>query len=474
MNHARVYRTLGSLLLTIPLAALLVHCGDDDEAPKPGTTTTSGEGGSGGSSGSAGGGGEAGSTGTAGGGGGTAALPDLDPELVWYGDNRQRLDAMIDERGLHSPGYDPARRPVAVFDWDNTVIKNDVGDATMFWMLRNDKILQPPARNWALTSPYLTPEARSTLDAACGALADPGQPLPTSTSPACADEILSVYYDGETTGGAPAFMGWNYRRMAPGYAWLAQLQSGYLPEEVSGFATAAIDEALAADIDATQTVGTRAGLPAYLRIYEPIRDLIGVMQQNGLDVWVVSASPQHVVEPFAAMVGVTADHVIGIRQVAGGDGRLTYDLQGCGPVPDGSNDGSGNVTGNELITYIEGKRCWINKVILGDATAAAIDPADPEKRQVFGAGDSDTDVTFLQDATAMKLVVNRNKKEIMCNAYRNHGGRWLVNPMFINPKPRHDAGYACSTTACADAAGAAAPCLDEAGEVIPDQADNVY
>ncbi|XXY48252.1 hypothetical protein WME91_50460 [Sorangium sp. So ce269] len=62
----------------------------------------------------------------------------------------------------------------------------------------------------------------------------------------------------------------------------------------------------------------------------------------------------------------------------------------------------------------------------------------------------------------------------MCNAYRNHAGTWLINPMFIQPRGHLASGYPCSTTACVDAEGAAGPCLDEAGAVIADQADNVY
>ncbi|WP_437290650.1 hypothetical protein [Sorangium sp. So ce406] len=50
----------------------------------------------------------------------------------------------------------------------------------------------------------------------------------------------------------------------------------------------------------------------------------------------------------------------------------------------------------------------------------------------------------------------------------------LIDPMFIQPKGQLASGYACSTTACVEADGAAGPCLDEAGAVIPDQADNVY
>ncbi|MGK3982082.1 haloacid dehalogenase-like hydrolase [Sorangium sp. So ce136] len=461
-------------LLVAPLSLLLLHCGDDEATAPVGLSTssattsavTTGTGGSAASTAGSGG---------SGGSGGGEGLPDLDPTLEWYGDNRQRLDAMIDEHGASSPGYDADRRPVAVFDWDNTVIKNDVGDATMFWMLLHDKILQPPDGNWARTSPYLTAAAVSALGEACGAAADPGEPLPTSTADACADEILSVYVDGATSGGDAAFAGYNHRTLEPKYAWFAQLGAGYSPDEVSAFAASAIEESLAAAEGSAQTVGTRTGLTAWLRIYDPIRDLIDTLQKNGFDVWVVSASPQSVVEPFAAMVNVAADRVIGIRQVTTESGALTYDLQGCGPVPDGTNDGAGESTGNSLITYIEGKRCWINKVIFGDSGPGALEKnPDALERQVFGAGDSDTDLSFLQDATGLRLAINRNKKELMCNAYRNHAGTWLVNPMFIQPRGHLASGYPCSTTACVDADGVAGPCLDEAGAVIPDQADNVY
>src|ERR1700682_1624846 len=50
------------------------------------------------------------------------------------------IDQVVAERGTRSPGYDPTRRPVAVFDWDNTMMKNDLGDATVFWMVRHDLI----------------------------------------------------------------------------------------------------------------------------------------------------------------------------------------------------------------------------------------------------------------------------------------------------------------------------------------------
>ena len=472
MNFTSKARSLAAA--TIPLLLLAQACSDGDTTSSTTSSTTStGATGTGGSGGGAGGGTASSSAASSGTGGETAAAPDLDPKLPWYGENRAALDAMIDDHGVNSAGYDAAKKPVAVFDWDNTVIKNDVGDLTTFWLLNHDKILQPPSKSWAFTSGYLTADARTALSAACDALAAPGMPLPTSTNAPCADEIYSVYYNGATTGGKVAFAGWDYRRIEPAYAWAAQLQAGHTPAEIAGFAQSAITAGLAADVGATQAVGTQTA-NAYVRIYDQIKDLAGVLQKNGFDVWVVSASPQDFVEPFAAMIAVPSDHVVGIRMVLEG-GKLTSNIQGCGPVPDGANDGKGNVTGNSLITYIDGKRCWVNKVIYGDTTANAVNQSpDKAKRIVFGAGDSDTDVSFLRDATALKLVLNRNKSELMCNAYGNYGKSWLINPMFIAPKAQQAAAYPCSTTACKSMSGASGPCLDEGGAVIPDQADTVF
>jgi hypothetical protein len=95
---------------------------------------------------------------------------------------------------------------------------------------------------------------------------------------------------------------------------------------------------------------------------------------------------------------------------------------------------------------------------------------------VFAAGDSNTDITFVRDATVLKLIINRNKKELMCNGYANFGGKYLLNPMFLSPKPQLAAGYPCSTTACVDDKGNSVPCYDEGmpPSLIPDQQDRVF
>ena len=107
----------------------------------------------------------------------------------WYGDNRDRINDMISKKGACGKSGSVADgAPLALLDWDNTMVKNDIGNATLFWMVRNSKIRLPANGDWKTTSQYLTAPAAAALATACGGLAAPGQPLPTGTDAGCADE----------------------------------------------------------------------------------------------------------------------------------------------------------------------------------------------------------------------------------------------------------------------------------------------
>lgn len=449
ITHTTVRTTTRNRLLAVA-ALLLAACGGPIGPP--------GQDGAAGEKGDPGATGGVGSVGPA----GPVKPPRLldDKVGLWIPRNRDRLNKLLADKGIASPTFDARNRPVAVFDWDNTVIKNDIGDGTFFYLLRRDKIRQPANKDWGTTNANLTVDAKAALNAACDALVAAGDPLPTSTNAACADAIFHIYYNGKTSPPA-ALKAWNNEitlTINNPYAWVAQLLAGYTPAEVRSFADAAYEQNATAPIGTTQTVGT-ASATGYLRIYGEIRDLIGALHENLFDVWVVSASPQHVVEPVAERVGVSEDRVIGIRSVLV-DGKLTADLEGCGTVADKVNT---------LITYDEGKRCFINKVIYKLPAGDQMKVAPEAKRPVFAAGDSDTDIAFLKDATALKLAINRNKTQLMCNAYANYQDKWLAQPMFIAPRACKTTPFACS--AALDAAGN--PIVDEAGTRFGDQTDSV-
>ncbi len=387
----------------------------------------------------------------------------FDPQLAWSGTNKADLTAWLDAAGCKSAGYDAAHKPVVTLDWDNTISKNDFGDAITFYLIANSKVRQPPNQDWKQTSPYLTDAAATALTTACGTTVAAGDPLPVSNT-ACVDEILSIYNSSVTKAGAVAFAGQNTRWIEPSYAWTAQLMAGYTHTEMQAFMVAAVTPQLAAAEGTTQTIGTTTGLNAWLRIYPQSKDLIAAAKSRGYDVWIITASPQDAIAAVSMQAGVAPDHVIGIRSMVDGAGKLTYKFEGCGPLADGQA---------QMISYIQGKRCYINKVIYGDTTANAMRRRPDGKRPYLAAGDSDTDIEFLRDAT-YKLVLNRNKKELMCSAYYNEGDSWRINPMFIGPKAVLTAGYACSTTACKDENGVSTPCRDLGGNIIPPQADTVH
>lgn len=350
---------------------------------------------------------------------------------------------MILDNGKASVGYQPTKPPVAAFDWDNTVIKNDIGDALTFWMLANNKILQPPNKDWRRTSPLFTNDAVSALSKACASQAQPGKPLitnqPDAKSMACADEILVIYDSGKTTAGVKAWKeGSQNETMEPAYAWTVSLEAGYSPADIRNFAEEAAEFNLKNGMSAVQTVGSKTDVTAYIRIYEQIKDLVSNMQAAGLDVWVISASSQPAVEAIAARVGIGSDHVIGIRSFIDRQGKITAKFQGCGTY---SDDNYG------MISYKQGKRCWLNKVVYKKTNPEA--QMQDRSPTLFAAGDSDGDIYFLKDAQ-YRLVINRNKPEIMCNAYYHMAnpnpvdGTWIINPMFIKPKPQKTEPYDCS------------------------------
>lgn len=389
-----------------------------------------------------------------------AACPQLDKNLAWSGDNRQKLQRMIDERGTCSGKGGP--RPVAAFDWDNTVVKNDITDATLAWALQHDRILRP--KSWKDTSKWLTPAADEALTRACGTAVPAGRPLPTSRNTACADEIFEIREKSQTMSGAAAFAGdWNHRRTVPGYAWIPQLFAGHTPAALTSFARKARAEQLAAPVGSTQTVGTHR-LAGYVRYYDQQKDLIRTLKKAGFDVYIVSASSEPIAEAWSGGVGIDRKHTIGIRSIVQ-NGRLTTGIRGCGDVPDGMG---------EALPYMDGKRCLINQEIFKIKGAKAWERQDAAHRIALGAGDADTDVTFVGDATGAHVAINRNKAELMCRAYDDADGRWVANPMFIDPMPRKSGTYPCATSAYTAPDGSHGPVRRADGSVVPDQVDGAF
>lgn len=197
----------------------------------------------------------------------TAVFAQL-PAEGWAGDNQQKLTALIKQYGKNSPDYDAQHKPVAAFDWDNTMMKNDVGEATLLWMVAHHQVKRPAS--FAQMNPWLSKAALKELDKNC---AGTGPYLPTD-KPACADSLLNVYYDAPLADGATAWeKSPDENRVFPRYFFYAQLFAGYTPKELKQITQHALQFNLTNPIGQTQKIGNKE-YPAYVRIYKPMKDLV--------------------------------------------------------------------------------------------------------------------------------------------------------------------------------------------------------
>ena len=377
----------------------------------------------------------------------TGLCPRLQLGPTWYGDNAARLDAVIDAAGT-CHGNPAVTRPYAVFDWDNTMIKNDISDQTIFWLLRNSKIRQPPRKDWATTSRYMSRAGARALGAACGPLAPAGQRLPTGrgTKAAAGAPTRSSRSDwrkrhhgqaGVRAGQCAA----HAAHVCVGRAGVAGIQSS----QVRGFAAAARRAALRAPIGATWRVGS-SKQTAWIRYYSQMRDLVATLKAAGIEPWIVSASPKPFADVWGGGIGIDPEHTIGVEQIVR-DGRLTTHLKGCGPIADGRDS---------IITYVDGKRCFINKIILGIGRKA-LEPAPASRRQVIGAGDSDTDATMVRDATGAHIADQPQQARAHVPRLRQRGRPMDRQPDVHRAPAQLKTPYPCSTTAFVTAGGKERP-----------------
>lgn len=338
----------------------------------------------------------------------------------WPEAARPRLGGVIRAHGRDAAGYDPAHPPVAVFDWDNTSARGDVGDLAFAYMLDHD-LVRWPAAGLDAWGP-LTAAARARITASCPSDLAPGAPLPTSGGSPCGVALAEVAIGGEIDG-APAFdpaIGPHYRGS---YGMMVRVFAGTSPDEARAIGEATIERALARPVGARRTIGT-ASFDDFLRLQEPVHRLADRLREAGFDVWIVSASFEPVVEAFAAHAGYDAAHVLGARLETDPSGRylVTHPYEAAiGP----------------LITFDEGKRFWIRHAIFGMSVEEALGPiGDEDPRPVLAGGDSDTDFAMLESASALGVLFDRGAPRVTCLA-RSAPDRFVVLPQFVDPLP-HD------------------------------------
>jgi phosphoserine phosphatase len=326
-------------------------------------------------------------------------------EPGWSAENRARV-----ERALGAIRARAGRR-VAVFDWDNTMMRGDIGDVVLAHVIERGLLgpLEPID-----AYPLLTPAARDAL----AATGEPGD---------ARDRVLAhVAWRGTTPDGAAAFTIPRSPFHRATYGFMAQLlAAGRTDEELRALALDAWRVASAAPVATRAEIGG-VEVERFARLHAPMVELARALEAAGVEVFFVSASAQAIVEAMAEVAGFARTQVIGVRTERAPDGRATARFEACG---EGALE-------TPVTTWDEGKRCWINRVIfrLPPARQRARQD-DAALRPVLAAGDSDGDHAMLEDATELRIVLDRGQPRVTASALADPA-RWILQPLFVDPAPR--------------------------------------
>ncbi|MGB8645923.1 MAG: haloacid dehalogenase-like hydrolase [Anaerolineae bacterium] len=291
----------------------------------------------------------------------------------WTAENRTAIEQLL-TRSYPEP-------PIAVFDWDNTCIYRDIGDAT-FHSLAADlgfKFDAPGFWDWVTEA--------APIDFASAAY-EAYRRRPNPDTHHCLrlafERGRKAYYDGMDDNSAcawdaGAFLGWRFSD-AREYARQVMLR------ELAHPLTAEVYE----------YEGTRIEILQGIRVRPEMQELVRVMQQVGWQVWVISASPQWVVEPFAELYGIPANRVVALRRALV-DGRMTRAVE-------------------PPVSFSDGKL---------DAYRMFVDAHRPPW---FAAGDSVYDWKLLEWAEGGRLLVEPTHPRLRTYAQwqKSLGAPWLV------------------------------------------------
>ena len=319
----------------------------------------------------------------------------------WFPENLALITSRLKEisaRNLHSPAI-----PVAVFDFDNTCIFRDVGQAVFRYQLLQLRYRLAPEQLAGILPTVAGDLAGRPLQDVISALMHAYRQLwPLIANQEQEKARLLPEYRLFTT-----LLLWftdqarKDERLGPRYVlpFMGKLLAGYTLPDLRRFAaevvTVAMTEPLSEEslaITAPDPLGRiEASFPLGLHAYKEMKTLMEMLRDQGIECYVVSASTEWLVEEAVRLLGfpVAEDHIFGIRVGLDAQGRLTTADSSSYPL-----------------TFREGKAEIIRHFI--GAPLALV------------AGDADTDFEMLTlPEVAIRLLINRNQTGLIRTLYQD-------------------------------------------------------
>lgn len=344
------------------------------------------------------------------------------PEERWTADAHAALEKMIAANGKSSAGYDPECRPYAVFDFDNTTIVNDISITLMIWQAENMRYAFSPDEAFEAFTAWI-PDLDLVLEG-------PGMSAREIAGDMVRDyaAIKTLIDNGSAIEDIRLTESWldfraklvalnegieNSCDYATWCLWMPALFTGMSYSELQAATRESVDYWLSngkiwnetwTSPDGKVSTVVRKGII----IPERSKHLYNALRDNGIDVYVCSASLEAIVEVMACDasygLGLDSGNVFGIR-LADNDkvgGQFAEDYPG---------------------TFLEGKVECIRKFIA---------PLHGGQDPVLVAGDSSGDYAMLTSFEGMKagLIIDCGKGgkigELVSKAAND--SRYIVQP----------------------------------------------
>lgn len=319
-------------------------------------------------------------------------MADNLPTRAWYPYNHQTLRQL-----LNASFQTPC---AAVFDWDNTCIFNDIGDACFRYQLEHFVFaLAPHAAAELLRMPCaLTPQLHSGTAPHAFAqdiLAAYTKLWQQTHQEDTSEHILETNAHQDLCAKLGAFYEDMLKTPSLGpqfaYTWVLQWYSGLTHTQIQTLTEHAIAQLQTETIGratwSSQTPGSsghkRYHYNTHLAPITEMRELLAACTAAGIQSWVVSASLEPIVQAAAKTLQypINAEHIIGMRLQQDAAGRMLPQMRSGHPV-----------------TYRIGKVEAIYQYIQAPI--------------VLVAGDAITDLEMLLHAPkATRLVIHRNCPE---------------------------------------------------------------
>ncbi len=340
----------------------------------------------------------------------------------------------------------------AVFDFDNTTICRDIGEATFAAMVEAGKLtIEGVSRE--ITPSFVLGDKKISLETA-------------ESLPEFYEAFLSAtkHQNGEKT------------PYSNSYAWVVQIMAGMTPDQILPFSekafgnNVAMKDSGAADLFETKINGYR--MPFF---YPGMVDLYGTLLKNGFDVYVCSASNIWTVRWMVAAnlnrlieakhgkgIGIAPDHVIGVNVLLKDkrDGKLYKDQLLVRNNPKYAALDRGELSNYELtsqvvypITGYFGKVANIIKYVT-------------KERPFLIGGDSSNDLPMLDRAENRLWITRLEKmgyqKGLVGQINDSLPGNWMIQPVLYKKSP----GFVATETQLKNRLGSKPAKLDKAMDVV--------